>query len=177
MILIGLGANLPSELGDPRETLGAALSMLAAQGVVIEARSRWYRTPPMGPQPQPAFVNAAARLGTQMGAEALLALLHRTEAALGRVRAERWGARAVDLDLLDYHGRIENQGGVSGLAAGNGPIPLSLPHPGIPERAFVLVPLLDIAPGWTHPVSGLSVAQMLEKLGNAADLGIESISD
>ncbi len=123
------------------------------------------------------FVNAAARLGTGMGAEALLALLHRIEAELGRVRIERWGARVVDLDLLDYQGRIENQGGISGFAAGNGPIPLSLPHPGIPARAFVLVPLLDVAPDWTHPVSGLGVAQMLEKLGNAADLGIESISD
>lgn len=177
MILIGLGSNLPSGLGNPRETLDLALDMLVKRGISIDARSPWYRTPPMGPQPQPLFVNGAARLETGLEAPALLELLHLVEADLGRVRRERWGPRAIDLDLLDYHGQLENQGGIGGLEAGLGPIPLTLPHPGIPERPFVLIPLMDIAPDWRHPVSGLSAFEMLEKLGKEAHLGIESVSD
>ena len=91
---------------------------------------------------------------TQLAPDALMATLHAIEQRFGRVRGERNAPRTLDLDILDYEGRVE---------AG----PPVLPHPRLDERAFVLVPLADIAPAWRHPVSGKSVAELIDALPQA----------
>jgi len=100
MILIGLGANLPSAAGAPRATLEAALAALARDGVRLAARSRWYRSAPLPRSSQPDFVNGVAAVETRLAPRDLLALLHRIEARLGRARGEPNAARTIDLDLL-----------------------------------------------------------------------------
>ena len=151
MILIGLGANLPGAAGAPRATLEAALAALAAAGVAVERRSPWYRSAPVPAADQPWYVNGVAAVATSLGPVELLALLHRVEARFGRVRRRRDEPRALDLDLLDYDGLVR--------AA-----PPVLPHPRLHERAFVLLPLQDAAPGWRHPVSGKSLAELIRSL-------------
>ena len=150
---IALGANIPGPAGPPRATLEAALKRLEAAGVHIVRRSRWYRSPAWPNPADPEFVNAVAEVETVLGPAALLALLHATEAALGRTRSTPNAPRAVDLDLLDYHGAVE--GGAAG------PV---LPHPRLHERAFVLRPLAEIAPGWRHPVSRRGIAELIATL-------------
>jgi 2-amino-4-hydroxy-6-hydroxymethyldihydropteridine diphosphokinase len=151
VILIGLGANLPSAAGPPAATLAAALAALEAAGVAVERRSPSYRTAPLPASDQPWFVNEVAAVATGLGPEALLALLHRIEAQFGRRRQERNEPRALDLDLLDYQGLVRERAPV-------------LPHPRLHERGFVLRPLADIAPSWRHPVSGAGVAELLAAL-------------
>lgn len=153
-IFIALGANLPGPAGPPCATLEAALARLAAAGVTIVRRSRWYRSPAWPDPAEPEFVNAVAEVETALAPAALLALLHETEAALGRARAAPNAPRAIDLDLLDYRGAVE--------AGPRGPI---LPHPRLHRRAFVLLPLAEIAPGWRHPVSRRAAGELIAALG------------
>lgn len=153
MILLGLGANRPSAAGAPRATLEAALDTLAAEGIRTVARSRWYRSAPVPPSDQPWYVNGVAAVATPLGPAELLALLHRFEAQFGRVRRRRNEARPLDIDLLAYHDLIEPGVG--------GPI---LPHPRLHERAFVLLPLREVAPGWRHPRLGVSVETLIAAL-------------
>jgi 2-amino-4-hydroxy-6-hydroxymethyldihydropteridine diphosphokinase len=129
-VLLGLGGNL----GDPAATIAAALQRLEKGGVVITRRSRWYRTPPWGMADQPDFVNLCAAGETELSPRVLLDLIHATEAALGRERRVRWGPRPIDIDILAYGDETIDEPG------------LRIPHPHLTERAFVLVPLLDIAP-------------------------------
>jgi 2-amino-4-hydroxy-6-hydroxymethyldihydropteridine diphosphokinase len=145
---IALGANL----GDCRATLEGALAALdASPGVRVLAHSRWYRSAPVGP-PQPDYVNGCALLAVTLEPEALLERLLATERRFGRVRGERWGPRRLDLDLLLM--------GDQRLSSPR----LTLPHPRLRERAFVLVPLAEIAPAWIDPVSGQSVADLAAAL-------------
>ncbi|KAF1005185.1 MAG: 2-amino-4-hydroxy-6-hydroxymethyldihydropteridine pyrophosphokinase [Luteibacter sp.] len=138
--LIGLGGNL----GDVRLRLGAAMAALdAVPGVKVTARSRFYRTPPWGNVDQPDFVNAAIAVQTSLDAHGLLDAMLATERAFGRVRdGERWGPRTLDLDLLAYGEAVIDDER------------LTVPHPRIPERAFVLLPLVDIAAGTQLPGMG-----------------------
>jgi len=141
-IFIGLGANLPSPRhGAPKTTLAAALESLAAQGLRITARSRWYESAPVPMSDQPWYVNGIARVATELDPAALLAVLHRVEDEFGRVRSEPNAARIIDLDLIAYGDKV---------ARGN-EIPL-LPHPRMQDRGFVLLPLHEIAPRWQHPL-------------------------
>ena len=157
MILIGLGANLPSpEHGAPQATLAAALDALAARGATALRRSPWYESAPAPPSGQPWYVNAAAEVESALSPQALLAALLDVEAGFGRVRGPRNASRTVDLDLLDYRG----------LVTGPGEKP-ELPHPRLHERAFVLLPLRDLAPGWRHPASGRTVEALIEALGRS----------
>ncbi len=155
MTLIGLGANLPSvAYGPPRDTLEVALRILEASGVTVLARSPWYESAPVpAAADQPNYVNGVARLSSGLDPAQLLALLHRVEGELGRVRGEVNAARPADLDLLDVDGRVSQPGAV--------PI---LPHPRLHLRAFVLLPLADVAPGWRHPVTGQGLAELLVAL-------------
>lgn len=147
--LIGLGGNL----GDVRERLDAAIAALdALPDVAVMARSRFYRTPPWGHVAQPDFVNAAIAVETSLPALALLDALLATERAFGRVRdGERWGPRTIDLDLLAYGEEVVDDER------------LTVPHPRIAERAFVLLPLADIAAEALLPGMG-RVGDMLAKI-------------
>jgi 2-amino-4-hydroxy-6-hydroxymethyldihydropteridine diphosphokinase len=154
MILIGLGANLPSaEFGAPPRSLEAALELLRQAGVRILARSRWYRSAPVPASDQPWFVNGVAAIETTLDPAALLALMHAVEARFGRVRRERNAARVLDLDLIAFDDRVS--------ADDEAP---TLPHPRLHQRAFVLLPLAEIAPHWRHPRLGKSVESLLASL-------------
>jgi 2-amino-4-hydroxy-6-hydroxymethyldihydropteridine diphosphokinase len=153
--LIGIGGNLDSpRWGPPRETLSAALDALAGEGVTITARSAWYRSEPVPPSDQPWFVNAVAAVETALDAAGLLALMQAIEDRFGRVRGVRNAARVVDLDLLDHRvERIESK-------------TLILPHPRLHQRRFVLEPLAEIAPGWRHPILGMTARQLIARLAD-----------
>ena len=157
MVLIALGGNLPSvDFGAPRATLDEALRILGTAGVEIEARSQWYRSAPVPPSDQPDFVNGVVRVKPWRGAGPLLTLLHEVEARLGRVRGAVNAARPADLDLIDYEGQVS--------APGAWPL---LPHPRMHQRAFVLLPLAEVAPAWRHPVTGQGLAELMVALDPA----------
>ena len=153
MILIGIGGNLPSaRYGPPREALPAALAQLEAWGILVVACSSWYHTEPVPASAQPWFVNAVASLETSLNASRLLSRLQAVEAFFGRTRSKPNAARVLDLDLLDYCGQVTKTPR------------LVLPHPRLHERRFVLVPLVEIAPNWRHPVLRLTAGQLLSGL-------------
>ncbi|MGE4064862.1 MAG: 2-amino-4-hydroxy-6-hydroxymethyldihydropteridine diphosphokinase [Rhodospirillaceae bacterium] len=152
MILIGVGANLPSAAGSPRQTCEAALAHLGRLGITVTRRSDWYETAPVPASDQPWFVNGVAVADTRLSAAGVLAALHLTEVAFGRLRSVPNAARTLDLDLLDYHGEINGEGA-----------PL-LPHPRMQDRAFVMFPLRDLAPEWRHPVLKETAADLAARL-------------
>lgn len=145
---IALGSNL----GDSLAILTDALKILAqTSGITLQASSSWYHTQPVGP-PQPDYLNGCALLDVELTPQELLETLLRIEAKFGRVRQERNGPRTLDLDLLLFDDLILD-------------IPnLQLPHPRMRERAFVLVPLAEIAPNWIEPISGKAIAQLVQTL-------------
>jgi len=136
---VGMGANL----GDPRAQLLAARDALGRiPDTQVIARSSLYRSAPIGYADQPAFLNCVARLETALPAQSLLAQLQQIERGLGRVRSFPNAPRAIDLDLLLYGSEIVDTPD------------LTVPHPRMHERAFVLVPLLELDPGATIPGRG-----------------------
>lgn len=156
MILIGIGSNIGGPWGNSRDTVEQAFRELARDRVTLVKRSRLLMSRPYGNTRQPAFVNAVAEIATHLPPEALLARLHAIERAAGRRRGRRWGPRTLDLDLLDYHG----------LARNGRPV---LPHPGIAERLFVLVPIAEIASRWLHPVLRRPARVLARRLGAAGE--------
>jgi len=142
---LGLGGNL----GDPVAAFAHALMRLAQHPAIFGVRpSSIYRTAPWGKLDQPEFLNMAVMVETELPARALLDLCLDLEREGGRERRERWGPRTLDIDILTYGREIIDEPG------------LQVPHPRIAERAFVLAPLAEIAPGLT--VEGQGVSQLLE---------------
>jgi 2-amino-4-hydroxy-6-hydroxymethyldihydropteridine diphosphokinase len=163
-VLVGLGANSPGPWGSPAETLKRALRELERRGIAVEAVSDRYETAAMGAARQPPYVNQVALLDTSLPAPALLRLLKQIEARAGRRGGRPWGARTLDLDILDYKGMVLNWSG-SGKTMPRARVrPLVLPHPQLELRPFVLRPLLDVAPNWRHPVLQLSAAELWRRV-------------
>jgi 2-amino-4-hydroxy-6-hydroxymethyldihydropteridine diphosphokinase len=160
MILIGIGSNVEGPWGAPGDTVAEALRRLGQPPLRLLKASRLLVTSPFGVRDQPNFVNAVAAIETDLAPHELMRLLHDIELSADRRRSLRWGPRTLDLDLLDYDGLVlegsDRQAGPRG--------PLRLPHPGIAERPFVLGPIAEIAPGWRHPVLGLSARELLDRL-------------
>jgi 2-amino-4-hydroxy-6-hydroxymethyldihydropteridine diphosphokinase len=150
LAFIGLGSNL----GDRRATLLRAIDELnGSPGVSIVEVSSFHETEPVGgPQGEGPYLNAAACIATTLEPPALLHLLLAIEDRNGRIRRVRWGERTLDLDLLLFDERFVETP------------ELTIPHPRMAVRRFVLEPLAEIAPGAVHPVTGLTVAEMLEDL-------------
>jgi len=144
-VFLGLGSNV----GERQRFLQAAVTALRDQpGVKLVWASPVYETEPYGKRDQPSFLNAALQLETELGPEDLFRTLKAIEAGIGRSRSERWGPREIDIDILIYDGLV-HQSDV-----------LTVPHPDMEQRKFVLVPLNDIAPDLIHPVSGLTVSEL-----------------
>ncbi len=161
MIFLGLGSNLPSQYGDSEATILAAIDRLHTLGVKIARQSPFYKTRPVPVSDQPWFINAVIAVQTELQPDALLDMALKIEDEFGRIREIENEPRILDIDLLDYHGHVT---GIS-----DDPI---LPHPRMAYRAFVLYPLRDIAPGWSHPVSGKSVQDLIATLPASETDGI-----
>jgi len=165
MIVIALGANLPSSSGPPSATLRAALDVLEKSGVIPVSCSRFFKSPAWPNPSEPSFVNAAALVECALSPEELLNLLHAVETSFGRTRSgspqfrreTRNAPRTLDLDLIDFDGLVQ-QG------------PPVLPHPRMTERGFVLIPMRDIVPGWRDPATGRTLDALISALGPEAHL-------
>lgn len=126
---------------------------LERAGLRIVGRSRWYESAPVPMSDQPWYVNGVVEIDTDLDPASLLALLHEIEAAFGRTRSVRNEARPLDLDLLAYGDRVLTEE----------PAPL-IPHPRLHERAFVLLPLAELAPDWRHPALGEGIQALIGRL-------------
>ena len=170
--LIALGGNQESDAGSPRETLLAAVGAMQKCALSIRKLSRLFATPCFPAGAGPDYVNAAMVVEFTGEAKDLLAELHAIEAQFHRTRDHRWGARTLDLDLIAVEDQVlpdlETYQTWRDLPAEQqtqvAPDRLILPHPRLQDRAFVLVPLADVAPDWRHPASGATVSQMLSQL-------------
>jgi len=147
MSAIALGSNL----GNSLETLKAAIATLAkTPGIMVKARSHWYQTTAIALLPQPDYLNGCVILQTTHPPVVLLNTLLEIEQQFGRVRRERNDPRTLDLDLLLFDDIVLNEP------------ELQIPHPRMVERAFVLVPLAEIAPNWIEPISGKAIAELVQ---------------
>lgn len=170
--LLALGANLGVEAAQNAAMLHRALATLEQEAGTLGPVSAFYRTPAFPADAGGAFVNACVAFDSALPPHALLGKLHDIEAAMGRVRQGRWGPRVIDLDLLAMDNAVlpdaEQLRHWMSLSPDEqmrrAPDRLILPHPRLHERAFVLVPLADIAPEWTHPLNGQNVQAMLAAL-------------
>jgi 2-amino-4-hydroxy-6-hydroxymethyldihydropteridine diphosphokinase len=147
-VAISLGSNL----GDSLAILESSVNHLNdTPGLRLQHRSSWYRTVAVGP-PQPDYLNGCAVCQVDRSPQEVLKLLLQIEREFGRVRRQPWGPRTLDLDLLWFDHLILDTP------------TLTLPHPRLRERAFVLVPLAEIAPHWIDPISGKSIVQLLKEV-------------
>lgn len=173
--LVALGSNVAFDGDGPAEILKKALDSIEKRGIEIRSCSRFFRTPAYPAGAGPDFVNAAIAVEVPGDAARFLAHLHAIEAEMGRLRVQRWGARTLDLDLIAAGAQVLPDARIfrywreMPLAQQQEATPdqLVLPHPRLAERAFVLVPLMDVAPDWRHPVTGATVRQMHDALSDA----------
>jgi 2-amino-4-hydroxy-6-hydroxymethyldihydropteridine diphosphokinase len=147
-VYLGLGSNLGDRAGylrRARENLAPEVNLLRASSV--------YETPPWGYTDQPAFLNQVVEVQTDLEPEALLVKLKGIESELGRVKNFRYGPRCIDLDILFYENRVYQSER------------LTIPHPSLAERAFVLVPINELAPNFVHPLLHKAISELLAALG------------
>lgn len=178
--LLALGGNLPSEAGPPAQTLLDALECFAGYGLHVTDISAFYDTPCFPAGAGPDYVNGAAKLRSALSPVRVLQTFLDIEARFGRMRQQRWGMRTLDLDLLAAGDLVlpdaAEQTRWRNLDPAQQqqvtPPDLILPHPRLQERAFVLVPLCDIAPDWVHPLTGRSVRQMHDALPEDARVSV-----
>ena len=152
-IILGIGANLAADgYETPQQGCAAAIGLLAKHDIRVLGQSRWFETAPVPISDQPWFVNAVILAETKLPPAAALAALHWIEKQFGRTRTQRNEARVLDIDLVDYDGRVTDRED------------LILPHPRMHDRAFVLLPLRDVVPDWIHPITRSSIATLIEAL-------------
>jgi len=157
LILVALGANLKARQSvSPLATCQAAFARLVEYGVSPRRRSSWYVSAPMPESDQDWYINGVVVVDTCLAPSLLLEQLLGVERSFGRARSDKGGARTLDLDLLAYGRIVCNGGSRQGLI---------LPHPRIFERAFVLQPMVEVAPRWSHPVNGRSIGKLAVSLG------------
>jgi 2-amino-4-hydroxy-6-hydroxymethyldihydropteridine diphosphokinase len=150
---LGLGSNL----GDRRQNLSQALQLISQQAKIKQVSSI-YETEPVGFKEQPFFLNAVCRVSTTLSPEQLLDLAKKIESNLGRIPSFPDAPRLIDIDILFYDGRvIKSQG-------------LTIPHPRLTQRAFVLIPLAEIAPEMIHPENRKTAKEMLDDLEDTEDV-------
>jgi 2-amino-4-hydroxy-6-hydroxymethyldihydropteridine diphosphokinase len=155
LVYLGLGANL----GDRQAAIERALALLARVCGPLE-RSTIYETPPWGDPDQPPYLNLVVRGGTRLRPDELLQAAKEIERALGRRATRRWGPRVIDIDLLAYGDLVVQTP------------TLQVPHPRLHERGFVLVPLVELAPAWRHPVLHRTAAELLASLPPQETAGV-----
>ncbi len=158
MILLGLGANLESRFGSPQDTLHACRALLSERGIQIIQSSNIWRSAPVPVSDQPWYYNAVCQVETALNEWDLLTAIADIEDFMGRQRGERNAARVIDLDVLAYNDECVNTQS------------LTLPHPRMHERAFVLYPLQEIAPRWIHPVFKNDIEYLLNTMPAGQDI-------
>ncbi|PZC48665.1 MAG: GTP cyclohydrolase-4 [Chloroflexi bacterium] len=147
-VFLGLGSNL----GDREANLTNAVELLAKRALLDLVLSPIYETEPVDFEDQPQFLNAVVQGRTTLSPQALLRVTKEIEREVGRTATFRYGPRVIDIDFLFYGGAVLEQE------------LLTVPHPRIAERAFVLIPLTDLSPEWVHPVLGLALKELVERV-------------
>lgn len=158
-IVIAIGGNVPGKWGHPRQTIEKAMQLLACCGLQRIQRSPIYRTTASGQIRQPPYLNLVVTAKCALSPRQLLGLAKSLERRSGRRLVGRNGPRPLDIDLIDYAGKVVNWPSLRSRPQ------LVLPHPLMSDRPFVLVPLADLLPHWRHPVSGLTADQLLRRQG------------
>lgn len=159
MIFLGLGGNLNCETyGSPRRTCGAALEILTRRNIKIISHSRWYESAPVPISDQPWFINGVVGIETALSPYDLVKTVLDVESELGRRRSVPNAARTIDIDVLAYHEMI-----IPGSDY-NATSDVEVPHPRMHARAFVMLPLADIAPDWIHPNAGTHIRDLINAL-------------
>jgi 2-amino-4-hydroxy-6-hydroxymethyldihydropteridine diphosphokinase len=169
LALVAIGGNIPSDVGEVSKTISESLKQFQMVGLNIRSISGFYKTPCFPAGAGPDYINAAVALTTQLTARETLDALHKIENSFGRQRIERWGRRTLDLDLVAYDNAVLPDRKTydhwcalpAETQASAAPDQLVLPHPRVQDRAFVLIPLADVAAGWVHPVLKTTISDML----------------
>jgi 2-amino-4-hydroxy-6-hydroxymethyldihydropteridine diphosphokinase len=151
MIIIGIGANLPSESGTPYQTCVEAIKCISEGPFEIVETANWYKASPVPVTTMPWYINTAISVETKLSPDEVMEFLHKTETKLGRIRNRINDPRNIDLDLIDYNGQIR-----SGKVL--------LPHPRMHLRGFVLFPLRDLVRNWRHPITSKNINTLISEL-------------
>ena len=183
-LLVALGSNQESDQVSPTEALQTAVTNLREDGALIRAQSAIYRTPAVPAGSGPDYANAVIEIAAPWNAREAITKLHQVEAQMGRRRKDRWEERHIDLDLLAIGDEIRPDMATArqwmdlplAQQKATAPAQLVLPHPRMHERAFVLVPLAEIAPDWVHPVLRRSAAELRDALPDADRAAITMIT-
>ncbi|RTL63866.1 MAG: 2-amino-4-hydroxy-6-hydroxymethyldihydropteridine diphosphokinase [Hyphomicrobiales bacterium] len=166
-ILLALGANLPSLWGSPVATFYHVIAELRSLGLHVVDVSKVYKTRAIGPGLQKIYYNAVISARSDLPPARILREAKRLERKAGRRLGRTWGPRCLDIDLIDYKGHT-----LRSRLRNRAPGRLILPHPHVHQRAFVLVPLRDVAPDWQHPVTHRSVTALLKALSVGERAGV-----